>query len=49
MEGKYDFAVKTNPFGTPKKEPSKEDKAKIDAQRQKFLLYRMDAKHKARK
>lgn len=48
IDGKFDFAVKTNPFGSHKKQDP-EKKKMIDAQREKFLLYRMDARHKAKK
>jgi len=45
MEGKYDFAMKTNPFGAkPKPKPNKKREAKLEAQRSKFALLRLEAK-----
>jgi hypothetical protein len=51
LEGKYDFAVKTNPFGGGKKESKRtpeERAAFIKAQRTEFAFIKADSRRKAR-
>lgn len=50
-EGKMDFAVKTNPFGAPKKVPpskAQEREGKIKRQRSRLALMKVEARQKQR-
>ena len=47
IEGKFDFAVKTNPFGQPKdKEKEKERKERLSVQRTALSMARLEAQQK---
>jgi len=49
IQGRYDYALKTNPFGAPKdKEKEKARKEKLDAQRTAFFMARSELRQKVK-
>lgn len=46
IEGKYDFVLNTNPFGSPKKQLTEEQKNKLEVQRTALAMAKLEAKRK---